>query len=135
MEEHSGTTDGGDSGEATGRVTRRFSAAGSIDNLNVRGFAGVIRCKAGSRRSSHWHKTDSHWLYVQSGRMWYWERPVGSTERPAKREYWPGAMVFTGPGVEHWTEFPEETVLVSVSERQRTDEAHEADLVRVPWHE
>ena len=41
----------------------------------------------------------------------------------------------TGPNVEHWTYFPVDTVLVSVSKLHRTHEAHEADLVRVPWHE
>ncbi len=94
----------------------------------------VIHCKAGSRRSSHYHKTDEHTLHVVSGRMLYTERAVGSTDLVWKTVP-AGYSVHTLPLVEHWTEFPEDTVLVSVSRLHRTHEAHEADLVRIPWHE
>ncbi len=107
--------------------------AGPIVNLNVEGHVQVIHCEKNARRSSHWHKTDSHYLYVVSGCMRYWARPVGSTDPPKEQAFFPGGMVFTGPNEEHWTEFPVETVLVSVSARHRGHEAHESDLVRVKW--
>jgi quercetin dioxygenase-like cupin family protein len=111
-------------------------ARGTIQNLVERecGGVGLITTKAGSRRSSHWHRTDWHYLYVESGRMHYRERKVG-TETVV--EFWvgPGQMVFTGPGVEHWTSFPEDTVMISVSKLSRQHDQHEADLVRVDWLE
>jgi oxalate decarboxylase/phosphoglucose isomerase-like protein (cupin superfamily) len=116
-------------------VTRVESDAGHIDNMNVSGWAGVIYCKAGTRRSSHYHLTDSHVLYVVSGRMLYWEQPVDGSAPMALCEVPPGEQVFTGPMVSHWTEFPVDTVLVSVSRLHRTHEQHEADLVRVEWFE
>ena len=107
---------------------------GTIQNLveQEMGGVGLIHTKAGSRRSSHWHRTDSHYLYVVSGRMHYRERKVG-TETVV--EFWvgPGQMVHTGPGVEHWTSFPEDTVMISVSKLSRQHDVHEADLVRVGW--
>lgn len=114
--------------------------AGTIHNLvelaTDEGFRGaaIIDSAAGSRRSSHYHRTDSHYLYVLSGKMLYIERRYGSGTI-VKFTVNPGEMVFTGPMVEHWTEFPEDTRLISVSKLSRQHEEHEADLVRVPWIE
>lgn len=110
-----------------------INAAGSIQNLLEQPCGGVsiIRSRAGSIRSQHYHREDSHFLYVLSGCMHYYERPVGSTEKPAPVIVKAGEMVFTPAMVEHATVFPEDTVLVSMSKRARTHEAHEEDLVRV----
>lgn len=112
--------------------------AGKIQNIVELaaddGFRGVaiIDCKAGSRRSSHWHKTDGHYLYVLSGEMKYTERRYGSGTI-VKFTVRQGEMVWTGPRVEHWTEFPVDTQLLSVSKLSREHSEHEGDLVRVPW--
>lgn len=115
--------------------------AGKIQNLlelyededPVRGVA-IIESKAGSRRSSHYHKRNGHWLYVVSGSMLYTERRFGSGT-VLKYTVRPGEMVFTPPQVEHWTEFKEDTVLVSLSKHSKRHDQHEADVVRVPWIE
>ena len=114
--------------------------AGEIQNLVELGpddaFRGValIRCRAGSRRSSHYHRgRDSHYLFVLSGEMVYTQRNYGSGT-VVKFSVKPGQMVYTPPRVEHWTEFPVETVLISIT-RLPGNAEHEADLVRVPWIE
>jgi uncharacterized RmlC-like cupin family protein len=117
------------------KPTRTQTPAGPIVNLNVQGNVSVIHCEKGSRRSSHHHLTDWHYLFVVHGEMRYWERPVGSAEPPEYRVAYPGDMIYTGPMVDHWTEFPVPTTLISVSQIHRTTENHEKDLVRVPWHE
>lgn len=91
----------------------------------------MIHSFAGSKRSAHYHKTDAHWLYVVTGKMLYWERPVGSDVAPGYYEVPAGAMIHTGPMVEHWTEFPETTLLLSLSDRPRDHVSHESDVVRV----
>lgn len=112
--------------------------AGKIQNLVELaandGFRGVaiIDCKAGSRRSSHYHRSDAHYLYVLSGEMRYIERRYGSGTI-VKFTVHPGEMVRTGPRVEHWTEFPVETRLISISKLSREHAEHEGDVVRVPW--
>lgn len=109
--------------------------SGEITNLLLEPCNGVsvIKSYAGSRRSSHYHKTDSHWLYVLSGVMEYYERPVGSTAQPTKYIVPDGCSIHTAPMMEHWTVFPADTVLISMSALPRSHEIHEADLVRVPW--
>lgn len=115
-----------------------INEAGEIQNLvelaENDGFRGVaiIRCRAGSRRSSHWHKKDAHYLFVVSGEMLYTERAFGSGTI-LKFAVRPGQMVFTGPRTEHWAEFPKDTVLISISKLGRSHEEHESDVVRVPW--
>lgn len=109
------------------------NAAGSIQNLLEEPCGGVaiIHSKAGSTRSQHFHREDSHYLYVVSGLMLYYERPVGSVERPEPITVKTGQMVYTPPLVEHATVFPVDTMLVSMSKRPRDTASHEADLVRV----
>lgn len=114
---------------AAGKIQNIFEA--SPDDPPARGVA-VIHSKAGSRRSSHWHKKDWHVLYVLSGRMLYTERRIGSGTI-VKFTVNPGEAVFTGSRVEHWTSFDEDTIMVSVSSLSRQHAEHEADLVRVDW--
>lgn len=106
---------------------------GQIINLLEQPCGGVsiIESKAGSRRSDHAHVLDGHWLYVLSGRMEYFERPVGSAEKPEHITVNPGELIWTGPGIEHATVFPVDTVLISMSLRPRDHASHEQDVVRV----
>jgi quercetin dioxygenase-like cupin family protein len=106
-----------------------------MQNLGVQGYVGLIRFSAGARRSSHWHRSDHHYLYVIDGKMDYYWRPVGDDGKPWHVEVNAGQMIFTPPRVEHWTAFPRETVLISVSKLRREHPIHESDLVRVGWFE
>lgn len=112
---------------------RYESSAGWIQNLAEQPVGGVsvIFSKAGSSRSHHWHRTDSHELWILSGEMLYVERPVGSTEEPSRRVIKAGEMVRTGPNAEHSTYFAVDTVMVSLSDRPRDKASHESDLVRL----
>lgn len=103
--------------------------AGTIRNA---GHVAVIHSKAGSVRSNHMHKTGWHYLYVFYGRMRYLERsPAG--ELLEDRDVYPGQFVFTGPNLEHRTEFPEDTVMISIASENQGPEHHDADLVAVKW--
>lgn len=106
---------------------------GSIENIAFGEFrcVGIIESKAGTTRSNHWHKTDSHVLYVLSGQMYYWERELDG-EYPAEPTVVnEGQSIFTPPLRVHRTCFPCFTVLISASKNPRDHESHEADLVRV----
>ncbi len=93
----------------------------------------VIHSKKHALRSNHYHKTDWHYMYVISGEMTYFWRPVGPEyERvePKVRVYRQGELMFTPPMMEHATYFGEDTVLLVVSHNVRDKASHEADLVR-----
>jgi len=105
---------------------------GSITNIAIGEFrtVSIIRSKAGSYRSRHYHRTDEHVLYVQEGRMLYWERELdGEYGEPI--DIGPGEAIRTGPLVVHQTYFPVPTVLLSMAKNPRDSKSHEADVVRV----
>ena len=107
---------------------------GEIFNLLLERFTSValIRSVAGAVRANHYHKTDWHYSYVQSGSVWYYWRPQGSRERPQHQRFPAGTMFFTPPLVEHAMVFPEETVFLTFAKNIRDQEHHESDVVRVP---
>ena len=112
---------------------RYEDARGVIQNVLEQPCGGVsiIESIAGARRSDHHHVSDGHWLLVLEGRMEYYERPVGSQEKPSHRTINQGEMVWTGPNIEHATIFPVFTRLLSMSLRPRDKAHHEEDVVRL----
>lgn len=92
----------------------------------------IIESKAGSVRSNHYHKTDSHYLYVLSGKVEYSERHINGSNVIVKT-YGPGEMFFTGPQKVHKVMFLEDTVLLSLAKNVRDHEHHEQDVVRMEF--
>lgn len=96
----------------------------------------VITSRAGTVRGDHLHHEGAHSCYVAQGALWYIERispySVGE-ESTADFRYRieAGQCFFTGPGVAHRMEFVEDTILVVIGDRRRTQEEYEADLERV----
>lgn len=110
---------------------------GTILRLTDKSVGGVqlITTKAGARRASHWHREDGHLCTVVSGRIDYYERPVSADLHPKMDvkhfSFGPGESFFTGPNVEHEMHFPEDTVFVCMSNKHRTPDEYEKDLVRL----
>jgi quercetin dioxygenase-like cupin family protein len=106
---------------------------GKIQNLlnTAINGAAIITSKAGTVRSNHWHRSDWHYLYVVSGSMKYYERPVDTDFQDGKSYIVAaGEMVFTPPNFIHKTEFIEDTTMISFSKRNRDHDSHEEDVVR-----
>ena len=90
----------------------------------------LITSKKGSVRSNHYHKKDTHWLYVVSGKMEYYEKPVkGGKIKKAILDV--GDMVYTPSMMIHATKFLKDTVLFTLSTRSRNQEDYEKDTVRI----
>jgi hypothetical protein len=92
-----------------------------------------VTSSAGSKRANHYHKTSGHLTVVTKGSLHYYERPVGSQEKPEYRLYHPGEKFWTGPLVEHQMVFSEESEFWFFSTGCRTQAEYEADLVRLPF--
>jgi quercetin dioxygenase-like cupin family protein len=106
---------------------------GAIQTLVSGGFhtVQIITSKAGSVRANHYHKTDSHYMYIVSGRMRYVERPVEDGAEPEWTIVSAGQLIFTGPMLEHAVEFLEDTVFLNITSESRVQVDYETDLVRV----
>lgn len=128
----------GRAGESIALPPVIITDAGTIQNipLKYQRWVGVsvIHCKAGSKRSNHWHRSDWHQLYVVSGEMLYVECDVldsGGLGPRAESVYRAGECVFTGPHKAHATFFPVDTVLVSIAARPQDADSRGADCVRL----
>ncbi len=91
----------------------------------------VISSRAKSVRANHYHKSDSHFMYVITGAMKYYYRPVGDPSEPQLRIVREGQMVFTPPMVEHAVEFLDDSVFINITGKARDQGSYEDDLVRV----
>ena len=91
----------------------------------------IISSKAGSTRASHWHKEDSHYCWVESGEIEYFERPVGSLSTPRFTIVKKGELFYTPPFVEHEMYFPEDTIFHCYSTLSRKNKDYEKDTTRL----
>ena len=115
-------------------VRRPFiDARGEILNVIDAPFtsAAVIRSVKGAIRANHYHKTDYHYCWLQSGGMVYYHRPAGSKARPQRWTIKPGQLVYTPPKYEHIMEFTQASVMVVLARNNRQMANYEADTVRV----
>jgi quercetin dioxygenase-like cupin family protein len=109
---------------------------GAIQTLVDGGIQSVqvITSKAGTVRANHYHKTDSHFMYVVKGVMKYFHRPAGDKAAPTWLLVKAGQMVFTPPMVEHAVEFLEDSEFLNITGRPRDQGTYENDLIRVELH-
>ncbi|OGH68391.1 MAG: hypothetical protein A3I29_04065 [Candidatus Magasanikbacteria bacterium RIFCSPLOWO2_02_FULL_44_11] len=94
-----------------------------------------IVSKKGSVRANHYHKEDSHYVYLLSGKMEYFEAPVkDGIPDQSKREsvvLASGDMVYSPPMLAHAMRFLEDTTWVVLAMNSRSQDHYEADTVRV----
>lgn len=91
----------------------------------------VITSKAGTIRANHWHKQDTHYMYVVSGSMIYYERPVGSMNAPDRIVMKTGDLVYTPSNAEHAVEFPEDCTFLNITTGPRDQDIYENDITRI----
>jgi dTDP-4-dehydrorhamnose 3,5-epimerase-like enzyme len=93
--------------------------------------AQLITSVRGSLRANHYHRQDSHYMFVVAGSFNYYWRAAGSDEPLQMLRVGSGELIFTPAMVEHLAEFLEDTSFVNFSDQRRGQEAYEADIVRL----
>lgn len=89
-----------------------------------------ITSKQGSVRSNHYHKKDTHYCYLVSGKMEWFEKPFkGGEMESAVLE--PGDMVFTPAMTIHAVRFLEDSFFLTFATESRNQADYELDTVRV----
>ena len=92
----------------------------------------LITSKKGSIRSNHYHKKDAHYIYMLTGRMEYYEKPVKGKARTKKVIVDQGDMIYTPPMAIHTSKFTKDSVFIALSIKSRNQKAYESDTIRVP---
>ena len=91
----------------------------------------VIRSVKGAVRGNHYHKTDYHYCWLQSGGMVYLHRPMGQRGLPRRWVIKPGQMFYTPPLYEHAMQFTKDSMLLVFAKNNREMANYEADTVRI----
>lgn len=91
-----------------------------------------ITSKAGTIRSNHYHKKDYHYLYVESGKCEYSERPVEAKDsKIVTVTLVPGDIVLSHPNIIHAVKFLEDSVIYAFSTEKRDPDNYEGDTIRI----
>jgi dTDP-4-dehydrorhamnose 3,5-epimerase-like enzyme len=93
----------------------------------------LITSVKGTIRSNHYHKKDSHYCYLISGKIEYTEQPVGKESERKTVILEPGDMVYTPPMAIHAMRFLEQSVLLAFATESREQTDYESDTVRVSF--
>lgn len=91
----------------------------------------VITSKKDTVRANHYHKKDSHHMYIVSGVMRYYYREVADTQPPKFVDVRAGQMVHTPPMVEHAAHFLEDCAFLNITTGERDQITYEDDIVRI----
>lgn len=105
-----------------------------IVNENRLPIRAVLRItsKAGSIRSNHYHKSDYHYLYIESGKCEYSEKPANDPKaRVETVTLVSGDLVLSNPGIIHAVKFLKDTVLYAFTTEKRKHENYEDDTERI----
>jgi quercetin dioxygenase-like cupin family protein len=90
----------------------------------------VIESKKGAKRANHWHKTDTHVMYLISGKARYVETGTDqSFGYVVDRIVGPGDSITTVANVPHAMEFLEDSVMVVCSTSPRDEKTYLAEIV------
>lgn len=92
----------------------------------------LIPSKKGAVRANHYHKRDSHYVYMVSGKMRYTVKDLnkkGSRKKSVILEA--GDLIYTPPMIAHAMEFLEDSVFLALTTESRKQKAYENDVVRI----
>lgn len=91
-----------------------------------------ITSKKGTIRANHYHKKDYHWIYIESGKCEYSQKPADKPKAKIESVVMgPGDLVLTEPGMIHATKFLEDTVFYAFTTEKRDQDQYEGDTVRI----
>lgn len=116
--------------ELNSYVDERGGIWSMIENMEFKSVLAITSIK-GSIRANHYHKNDYHLCYLTKGKMNYYERKVGSNDKPKKVEIIANQFFYTSPMVEHCMEFVEDSHFICLSRLSRKQQNYEEDTVRL----
>lgn len=90
----------------------------------------LITSNKGAIRANHYHKKDSHYVYMLSGSMEYTEQPLkgGKKESVIIKK---GDLLYTPPMTIHAMRFLEDSAFLTLATESRRQKAYEDDTVRI----
>jgi len=101
------------------------------DDVAIRGIL-LLTSKKGAVRANHYHKTDSHFSYLYSGKMQYfWKDLKKKNSRRKSVIVKAGEMVYTPPKMAHAMKFLEDSVFFAFATKPRDQKDYESDTIKI----
>ncbi|MDP3987522.1 MAG: cupin domain-containing protein [Candidatus Levybacteria bacterium] len=92
----------------------------------------LITSKKGAVRANHYHKKDSHYSYLLSGKMEYTFYDLkAKNKRKKKIIVKKGDLIYTSPMEAHAMKFLEDSDFLALGGKQRGKGKYEEDLIRI----
>jgi oxalate decarboxylase/phosphoglucose isomerase-like protein (cupin superfamily) len=91
----------------------------------------LITCKKGAVRANHYHKNDSHYVYLLEGKMRYVTQDIHRKNDIESVILKKGDLVYTPSMLIHAMKFLENSKFLALTTETRGQEAYEKDTVRV----
>lgn len=91
----------------------------------------LIISKRGAVRANHYHKRDTHWVYLISGKFKYFEKRSGLNDKLISTTILPGDMVVSKPGIIHAMKFIQDSTMVVFTTEKREPARYEKDTIRI----
>lgn len=113
-----------------GGIARILDVEGK--KFKITAFLRITHKKGSPPRGNHYHKKDYHWVYVEEGKMRYFEKPFNKPRsRVTSVTMKAGDLVLTSPGIIHAMEAIEDTVFWAITTESRDQKKYEKDTVRI----
>lgn len=91
----------------------------------------LITSKKGSLRAGHYHKKDTHYVYLLQGKMEYSYKDLeDKNSRKKKIIIDQGDIIFTPPMIAHTMKFLKDSVFIALTTEKRNQKSYEKDTVR-----
>lgn len=104
-----------------------------VDNEKIACVLYIER-KKGTRGADHYHKKDSHYVYVLKGKVKRSEKDLSKKNSKIKTAVLkPGDIILTEPMTAHSDEFLEDSVLLAFTTKKRNQKDYEKDTIRVDF--
>lgn len=111
--------------DARGAIARIMELSPAIKS------ALYITSKTGSVRANHYHKHDTHYTFLLTGKFAYLEKGIRNGARVEKRLILPGDLVTTPAKRIHAMKFQADSTMVVFTTEPRDQTSYEADTVRI----
>ena len=116
--------------DSRGGIARIVDVEGTKYKINS--IIRITHKKGSEPRGNHYHKKDYHWVYVESGKIRYSEKPFDKPHaRLTSVIMKTGDLVLTSPKVIHAMQALEDSVFWAFTTESRDQKKYEKDTVRI----
>lgn len=92
----------------------------------------LITSKKGAVRANHYHKKDTHYIYLVSGKLEYSYKDIKkSADKMTSCKVYPGELIITTPMIAHKVVALKDSLMVVLTSEPREQKKYEKEIIRL----